>query len=173
MASSRASPRLAMAAQRETICPSHEDYKHTKLSAWPKNSNGSQSDITIYEPADHQYVIDLTTEVLRDATLTPLQRAVKFYENLPPSYKYRMWRKAADNLTANRHDIKLAEDTSFLHKRLRESIWSASVCVSNIPGGEPTPWVNDCREFAIRKKKWDDERDDSIISYHRWVAKDI
>lgn len=174
MASLRASPRLAVAAQQvDLICPSHENYKHTDLPTWPKDSRGFQLDIAIYGPDDHQYVTQLVAGVLGDPSLTPLMRAAVFYTRLPPSYIHRMWRKEADNLVANRHDIKLTPDTSFLHTRIRDSIWSASVCVSNFPSGEPTPWINDCKEFAIRKKKWDDEIENSVTCYHRWVAEDI
>lgn len=149
-------------------CPAHEDYVNPDQRAWSDEPIvHSPEDTLVLHQLFHREGNRLTHPAF-DPHSTPLQRAVNAYHILPQSYKDRIWRVAADDLTANYRDSTITPDSAFLPKEMKDQIWAAEVCVSMCPNDTVCPWIEDCEAFTQRKTRWDQQRVNSRVCYDRW-----
>lgn len=159
------------------LCPKHADYRDADGPAWPDDPN-----IGLQEGDDNTLMMlgaeltkGLKSEVLPSKKIGgPLQRAVLAYKLLPQSYKNKLWRKAADDLIATRHDNLLVPDSEFLPPGMRpmwEGMGCQATCPDNLDDNKLCPWKDDCKAFYdVRQPRWDRQKETSEICYTRWLV---
>ena len=155
-------------------CPSHELYRNADGPAWPNDPNIG------LQPEDEVKLRTLKKALAEgQKTQFPafvgkrlLQRVVEAYKQLPQSYKNKLWRTAADGLTATRYDNLLAPDTDFLKPEM-QPMWDGmdctAICPDNRSDNRLCPWRDDCKTFYdIRKPRWDRQHNISRACYNYW-----
>ena len=166
---------MSRRAAAEVHCPSHDQYRDAVGPAWPiiPNIGLQQGDEEQLEKILSQ-AKNPTDPRLKN---NPLGRAVLFYKQLPSPYKNKIWRAAADRLTATRYDNLLTPDSDFLPTTITKPIWpGAEDCQTRCPT-EPwnvCPWTQDCNTFYnTRKPKWDTQHEHSKICFTRWNLEEL
>ena len=178
---SRSKAAAAAAEPIEPInCPQHADYRDTG-AAWPNHPNiglqqGDEATLMMLkeelEKGHESNVLDF-----KQKRGGPLQRAVLAYKRLPQSYKNMLWRTAADDLTATRHDSLLVPDSGFLPPEMRP-MWEGMGCQATCPYNRVDnglcPWKDDCHTFYhIRQPKWNKQHEHSRICNIRWNLEEV
>lgn len=175
---SKAAAAAPAPVQLSVRCPKHAEYKDKdKGPAWPNHPNIG------LQPGDEETLRVLTHELklgprssLPSTEKGPLQRAVEVYKRLPQSYKNKLWRKAADDLIATRHDNLLAPDSGFLPPEMRpmwEGMGCQSMCPHNLDDNGLCPWKDDCHTFYhIRQPQWNMQHAISQECHARWILEE-
>jgi len=174
---SRSKAAAAAPVQEPVPCPRHEEYQDTG-AAWPNQPNIGLQD------GDEADLMRLTHELKLGSRSSlpfkekgPLQRAVEVYKQLPQSYKNKLWRTAADDLTATRHDNLLAPDSGFLPSEMRhmwEGMGCQAMCPDNIDDNGLCPWKDDCYTFYhVRQPRWNKQHEHSRICNMRWNLEEV
>ena len=159
-------------------CPEHTAYRDTG-PAWPNQPNIGlqQGDEATLMRLEEELKKGLASTVLRSKKIGgPLQRAVEAYKRLPQSYKNKLWRTAADDLIATRHDNLLAPDSGFLPPEMRpmwEGMGCQSMCPHNLDDNGLCPWRDDCHIFYhIRQPRWNMQHAISQECHARWILEE-
>jgi hypothetical protein len=174
---SRSKAAAAAAAQLPIVCPPHDQYQDVAVPAWPNYPNiGLQpGDAETLKMLKRELALGKQSSFLPFAGKERLQRVVEAYKLLPQSYKNKLWRTAADGLTANRHDNQLAPDTDFLNPEMKP-MWEGMYCQAICPENDNAlcPWKDDCNTFYdVRKPRWDRQRENSQICHMRWSLEEV